>query len=213
MKKLYAYERIGPHNYDILCLIYGTLLGDCYGECRNGSIRFCFQQENSNVEYIMWFHKYLSERGYCSIKKPRLSKRIGLKNKIRFRYDFNTYSYTSFYFIWESFYKNSKKIVPRNLELFFTPLCLAVWFMNDGTVCNDSVKLCTNSFSLEDLTYLIFLFYKKYQIIATVHKAGVKDQYTLYIRKESHTKFCLLIKPFMIPSMQYKLNKYIYKKS
>jgi hypothetical protein len=38
-------KRIGPHNYEILCILIGSLLGDGYmGKYGNGS-RFCFYQK------------------------------------------------------------------------------------------------------------------------------------------------------------------------
>jgi hypothetical protein len=43
---------IGPHNVDILSILYGTLLGDSSIEKRCNNIRFSFQQENRNVEYL-----------------------------------------------------------------------------------------------------------------------------------------------------------------
>jgi len=44
---------IGEHTEQILSIFYGTLLGDSHIEKRSGNIRFTFQQENKNVEYLM----------------------------------------------------------------------------------------------------------------------------------------------------------------
>jgi hypothetical protein len=44
--------KIGPHSQEILSIFYGTLLGDSHIEKRSNNIRFCFQQENKNVEYL-----------------------------------------------------------------------------------------------------------------------------------------------------------------
>jgi len=51
-EKKRALKRIGPHNLDILSIIYGTLLGHTQLEKRNNNVRFFFQQENINVEYL-----------------------------------------------------------------------------------------------------------------------------------------------------------------
>jgi len=86
------------HNIDILSLLFGSLLGDSWGECRNknkSSVRFILQQENSNLEYLFWYHSYLSLRGYCSGTKPKKYKRIGLRNKIRYYYKISTYSFSN----------------------------------------------------------------------------------------------------------------------
>jgi len=46
-------KRIGPHNYDILSLVIGSLLGDGSMEkCSNGS-RFVYYQAKINGEYLL----------------------------------------------------------------------------------------------------------------------------------------------------------------
>lgn len=122
-------NKIGPHNIDVLSLLFGSLLGDCHAECRSkSSIRFNIQQENSNCEYLFWYHKFLSQRNYCSSKKPKLYKRIGKKNKIRFYYKINTYSYKNLSWFYYAFYEEKKKRIPNKemLEEYLTPLALAV---------------------------------------------------------------------------------------
>jgi ubiquinol-cytochrome c reductase cytochrome b subunit len=66
-----ALRRIGPHNYDVLSLIMGSMLGDSNAERHGNGTRIRLQQESSNVEYLMWFHKFLASRGYCSTTKPK----------------------------------------------------------------------------------------------------------------------------------------------
>jgi len=51
--KLRAVKRIGPHNFDILCILMGSLLGDSYAEKHGNGTRFCFQQEHSNNAYLL----------------------------------------------------------------------------------------------------------------------------------------------------------------
>lgn len=74
-------NRIGPHNYNILCLIFGSLLGDSYPETRNNSTRIHFKQEDSNVKYLHHIWKLINDAGYCSDEKPELKPRIGKKIK------------------------------------------------------------------------------------------------------------------------------------
>jgi len=54
-KKLtYAKNKIGAPNIDVLCLLFGSLLGDCHGQQRSSSsVRFTMNQSNKNVEYLM----------------------------------------------------------------------------------------------------------------------------------------------------------------
>lgn len=54
-KRITAESRVGPHNLDILSIIYGSLLGDSHAERRfsgNGT-RISFVQESSHTEYLL----------------------------------------------------------------------------------------------------------------------------------------------------------------
>jgi LAGLIDADG DNA endonuclease family len=97
-RKLTSYERIGPHNIDIISIIVGSTLGDSHLEKRKRGIgtRVKFEQCSKNIEYLMWFHKYLSIRGYCMTKKPIMRKRINEKGTILFHYVVNSYTFSSF---------------------------------------------------------------------------------------------------------------------
>src|SRR6267143_671791 len=83
--KLRGIYRIGPHNKDVLSIIFGSLLGNAHAEKRlNGmGTRISFFQEDSHVEYILSLHKLLSEYGYCNSKKPIIGRRLGSKGKLR----------------------------------------------------------------------------------------------------------------------------------
>jgi LAGLIDADG DNA endonuclease family len=53
--KIRADKRIGPHNFEILSIIFGSLLGDAYAERRvtgNGT-RISFYQEGSHLSYLL----------------------------------------------------------------------------------------------------------------------------------------------------------------
>ena len=200
----------GPHNIDIYSLIFGSLLGDSYAEKRNGSTRFIFQQEESNVSYLMWFHKYLAARGYCSPKKPKLETRIGPKGKVRFLSRVRTYSFASFNWIYDAFYSNSKiKEVPKDLSwTLLTPLALAVWIMDDGTPVSAGLKIATKAFKEEDILFLCDVLNKKYNLYARPHRD--RQQIVVYIPKAGMPQLGHLTSGYMVPSMHRKLNGYYF---
>ena len=210
-KIIKADQRIGPHNIDVIYLIIGSLLGDSHIEKRNKGFRLLFEQSNHNVEYLMWFHKFLAIKGYCNEKIPKLHKRIKKDNKVFFHYRINTYTFNSFSWIHEMFYKWDSillkfiKIVPSNISEYLTPLALAIWFMDDGSKSGDSVRIATNCFTLEEIENLCQVLLLKYNILATPQKAGKKKGYILYIQKKSKPIFIKLVKPYMIKSLTYKL--------
>lgn len=216
VKKLYSYERIGPHNIDILSIIIGSALGDGYLQRRKSDLgtRLNLEQCNRNVEYLMWFHNYLFIRGYCNSKKPKLIKRIRKKGKIYFSYRIKTYSFTSFNWLRDMFYtfdltqNKWKKIVPINIEEYLTPLALAIWFMVDGSKMGSSVYIAINCFNEKEILFLSETIKMKYGIISSKVSSGVNKGYRLYIYKNSLPLFSSIVKPYMLPSMYYKLNGY-----
>jgi ubiquinol-cytochrome c reductase cytochrome b subunit len=60
--RLKAIYRIGPHNKDVLSIIFGSLLGDGHAEKRQSGkgTRITFYQEHSHIEYMFYLHKLLS---------------------------------------------------------------------------------------------------------------------------------------------------------
>ena len=212
--RITSLERIGPHNIDIISIIIGSLLGDGHLEKRNRGIgtRIKFEQSNKNVEYLMWFHSYFSTRGYCNINKPELKKRIRKNGEIYFHYSINTFTFSSFNWIHDMFYMCSEgkyvKIIPHNIEQYLTPLALAIWFMDDGSKLKKGAKIATNCFTYKELSQLCEILKNKFNLTVTIHSGGENKGYTLYISSQSMTTFSNIVKPFMLPTLYYKLGDY-----
>ena len=211
IRKLTSKERIGPHNIDIISLIIGSTLGDSHLEKRKNGIgtRVIFEQSNRNVEYLMWFHSYLSSRGYCNSTKPKLQIRIKQKGKVFYQYRVSSYTFSSLNWIHEMFYKlvDNKyvKFVPLNIEEYLTPLALAIWFMDDGSSLGKGARIATNCFTLEEVNFLCKVLKSKYNIVATSVKCGKDKGYIIYIHVSSMELFTNIVKPYLLPSLYYKL--------
>lgn len=203
-----ADKRIGPHNQDIISVIYGLLLGDGYANCRSGEgVRISIKQSIVHKEYLFWLYKFFNSRGYCSNLEPRLYKRtIKDYDKIYYGYEFSTFTFRSFNWIYKSFYVNGgKKKVPLNIELYLTPLSLAVLISDDGTYTNAGVRIATNAFEKHEVEFLGEIIKKKFDLDYTIQKLSYKNQYSLYIKKNSMVKLRELILPHLHPSMHYKV--------
>ncbi|KAJ3392365.1 hypothetical protein HDU92_008496 [Lobulomyces angularis] len=111
-------------------ILFGTLLGDGYGERLKIGTRFIMQQEDSN----------LSDYGYCKYERPKLERRVVKGGKIRFYFRLRTYSYSSLNWIHDLFYYQGIKIVPFNIGDFLTPQALAIWIMDDGTLNSSGMR-------------------------------------------------------------------------
>ena len=214
--RITSLERIGPHNIDIISIIIGSLLGDGHLEKRNRGIgtRIKFEQSNKNVEYLMWFHSYLSTRGYCNTDKPKLKTRIRKNGEIYFHYSLNSYTFSSLNWIHDMFYKpigaegKYVKIIPQNIEKYLNPIALAIWFMDDGSKLKKGAKIATNCFTYKELLQLCEILKNKFNLTVTIHSGGKNKGYTLYISSLSMTTFSNIIKPYVLPSLYYKLGDY-----
>lgn len=207
VNRLRGIYRIGPHNKDIISIIFGSLLGDAYGKKRFLKVgtSFTFYQEASHVKYLMFLHKLFSELGYCNPNWLFINTRLGSKGKIRKVARFTTRTYTSFNWIYDLWYDNKIKHVPKCIDQYMTPLTLAIWIMDNGVKIGKDIKLDTNSFSYNDCLLLIKALNNNFNIKASIQLTEKKDQYLIYIWKESMTDLINIISPYIIPEMKYKL--------
>ena len=199
--------RIGPHNKDILSIIFGSLLGDAHAEKRllGTGTRIAFYQEGSHKNYILYLHNLFSVFGYCNPKIPYITTRLGVKGKVRKIIRFSTWTYTSFNWIHDLWYKNNIKCVPECIGEYLTPLALAIWIMDDGGKVGKSLKFATNSYTYNDCLILVKALNDNFNLKASIQLAGAKDQYIIYIWKESMEDLRKIVDPYIIPEMKYKI--------
>ena len=110
----------------------------------------------------------------------------------------------------EKFYTEDRtKIVTKNILNKITPLGLAIWYMDDGTLCFHkdgsfaNCELYTCSFSKEENELIISWLKRKYNLQATLRLR--KDKfYSIAFNKSEAIKFIELVKEYIHKSMQYK---------
>lgn len=92
LKRIRADSRIGPHNKNVISIIFGSLLGDGYAEYRNkgNGTRIRFYQEGIHLFYLLWLHQILAELDYCNPIIPKIQTRLGQKGVVRKIIRFNT---------------------------------------------------------------------------------------------------------------------------
>jgi hypothetical protein len=186
-----------------ICL--GSLLGDMninvnmQGKCRI-SMFHCLEQK----EYLYWFYNELKN----FVKTP--PKNVVQHDKKQNRYypqmRFSTLTYDAFGKLYDLCYSNDgKKYVTEEwLKLIKdSALALAIWYMDDGTLGTDNhCTLATCSFSLEEHDLLIDLL-ANWNLGVKVITMGKHEH--IYFSVEEADAFFKIIKPFVLPSMQYKL--------
>ena len=208
LSRLKCIYKIGPHNKDVISIIFGSLLGNAKGEKNLLGIvtKFNFSQEAVHIKYLLFLHKFFSELGYCNLELPIITTKLGNNGKIRKIGKFSTWNYSSFNWIYDIWYINKIKHVPECIEKYLTPLALAIWIMDDGAKVGNSLKFVTNSFSYLDCFLIVKALNNNFNIKASIQLAGPKDQYMIYIWKESMTDLINIVSPYIIPEMRYKLN-------
>jgi hypothetical protein len=198
-----ASSRIGPHNQDVLSVIIGSLLGDGYANARTiEGVRFSYRQSEIHKDYLFWLYEFFFQRGYCSSLKPRRYTRR-VKGKEYYGYEFNTFTFRSLKWIHKLFYKEGVKYINPNLELYLTPLALAIWIMDDGCWTGSGVRIATNCFKLEEVKLLANMLVKLYGLNYTIQT--IEGHHSIYITKDSIAMLKALVLPHVIPSMRYKL--------
>lgn len=212
-KRLLATSRVGPHNMDILSIIFGSLLGNSdverYTNPSGGGngTRISFTQEATHKEYLLWLHNLISNLGYCTQKIPKIQTRLGIGGKIRYILRYHTFTYSSINWIYDLWYVNGVKSVPKNIGDFITPLALAIWIIAEGDRVGKGIKFYTNSFSYEDSLLLSKTLFDKYNLHTSVQSAGVKNEYIIYVFKESMPSLRDIVRPYVVSSMLYKLGE------
>jgi hypothetical protein len=75
--------------------------------------------------------------------------------------------------------------------------------MCDGAVKNEGLTLCTDNFNVIEVVKLLNVLIVKYNINATLQFNNKLPR--IYIGKNEMNKLKLIVSPFMISSMNYKL--------
>lgn len=178
-------------------IIIGSLLGDGYLRIVPGRSDALLEINHSysQKEYVDWKFKML--KSLC-----RSAPKMRQSNGGRVAYRFSTRQSGELTEIYKLFYKNKTKRIPSNITL--NPIMLAVWFMDDGSMCRESdVYLNTQQFNDEDQTRCKIML-ENIGIECAVNKDKIYSR--LRLKKSSLPRLRDLISAHIIPSMAYKLS-------
>lgn len=182
-------------------IVVGLALGDGHLETNNGkTYRLMVEHGIQQKEYLDWIYNQFQE---WTGTPPKLK----LKNGKPFSYHFSTYSHELLGFYGEKFYFNKKKVMPEIIEELITPLSLAIWFMDDGSLKSkrhNTYIIHTLGFQKAELERIQEVLKRKFEIETRLHKQ--KEKYLrLYILSKSALKFRKIVSPHILPSLEYKL--------
>lgn len=184
--------------------INGCLLGDGRLECRSkeGSARLRIHHGWKQKDFVFWKYKALKDLVFCPPRKIVCWKNP--KNgEDYYSWYFHTKTIAEFKEFYKTFYRDEKKILPKNIFDLLTPLSLTVWIMDDGCNTGDSLILNTQNYSIKEHLKLQKVFREKFGILSTINKD--RDEFRLRFNKENASKLIRIIMPRIIPSMEYKI--------
>jgi hypothetical protein len=189
---------------DIISIIIGSLLGNCEIIKMHNICYIVFNQIKSNKEnYLLIIYYKLIELGYCTIIKTNLKNFNHKTNR-------SYYIYLKFYmdlnWIHEMFYPKNRKIIPKNIGNYITPLSISMWLINDGALIkNKGILFKANCFTLNEIKLISNILNENYNIQTSIVKTGVINQYNIYIIKSSKNILKNIVKPFISPIILYNL--------
>ena len=173
-------------------VVIGSLLGD--GHLVATTRGFAFRVNHGLIQkaYVDWKYSQLEELTNSS---PRASGNC---------YYFRTVSHPYFDELRRLFYRQAQKILPLQLDEWFTPLVLAVWIMDDGARDGRQLRINSQCFSAQENTRLIEIMKAKLGITASLNRD--KGKFRLRIAATSMSCVRQIVAPYIVPSMQYKLS-------
>lgn len=193
-----------PINKRQKSIIVGSILGDGYLEYGGfHGTRLQIKQKEDRREYIFWLYKEL--HNLCFSPPKQKSDNNQWYVATRFLVELTS--------LYQTFYPKGKKEIPENIsDLIISPLTLAVWYMDDGSLdwrpkSHYAFLISADSFSLAGATRLKKMLRKNFGVKAKVYMpfSRQKRYPKIYIGREGRDRFLQLIKPYILKSFSYKL--------
>lgn len=194
-------------------VVYGSMFGDggVYRSTKSRHFHYMECHSPNQREYIKWKYAVLFPLGTNGIKESTRFHRIRLKNYTTLKFRTKNHSY--FTRLRRYFYVCGKKKINRRLLNKLTDVGLAVWFMDDGHCHKNNngypqLNISTCDFSEKENDLIVSYFSEVWGINVRIHNR--KKYPVLYFNKPNAVKFIKIIRPYILPCMEYKI-RYFHK--
>lgn len=191
---------------DVHQLILGSILGDASIRCNSKHL------DKAPTAYLEETHS-VSQAAYCKWKAEKL-KNVGISfigEDNRGNTLFRTYPSYALLEYGRKYYgsKTSKHFTTDILNLL-SPLGLAVWYMDDGTISKNArnASICFGRNAFDDDPYaLLVKFKERFGLSPKLYKKGKGEKYWYSIEflGEEFDRFITIISPHIPKCMSYKL--------
>jgi recombination protein RecA len=184
------------------------------------------EHEAPKEDYLAWKASILA--GFCRTKYKKYHHPDG-KGFVTEPYDtvkMRSGPHPLYGSLWKRFYYDSRKTFDEHLIDSLSPLGLAIWFMDDGSLAYKGrtktaekkqiaakcwqVTFATHCFSKVENEALCRLLHKKFGLVLTVQKQN--SYWYIALSAKSQQLFWSLVAPYIaqVPSMHYKLPPVIF---
>lgn len=212
--------KITPLSQHVRDILLGSLLGD--GSLalnpKYKSPRFSFRHSTKQKEYFFWKMEALKlisgESCYWLQGSEQKPDGFGVA---KYRYQSRALnSLTEIYNLTHKRVSGTKVRVTRKWLNQLSPLSLAIWWQDDGSLVSDSRQgvICTDGFSLKEVEIIHQYFKSVWNIETKIGRVSGQEKYRIWIRSsEELKKFLRIIIPHIfVKSMLYKI-LLVYKDS
>lgn len=192
-------------------ILLGMILGDGYLQKtgkKNARVRL--EHSIKQEEYLVWKGSQFPD--FFQGKPKKLTRFNPVYKKIYTYYRWQSNASPEIGIFRQKFYDDNRnrKIIPRELpELFVNSLSLAVWFMDDGYFYQrDKIAyIYIPKYTSEEIGILRRTLRNNFFLVPKIKIK--KEGNPVFIFSVSETqKLISLIKPFIIPSMEYKISSF-----
>lgn len=193
---------------DLKQLLIGSLLGDgtiSSNGPRSKNYYLCIAHALKQKEYLLFKKAILDKYNLTSSYIERTYEDKRFKNptytEVRIKSRLHPF-FTKLRL--ENYDETGHKRVHMNFVRDITALGLAIWYLDDGYVTKNSCIFSTCSFTLEEQEVLSRILLDKFDL----HFNLGKHNNSMYLQAADFPKFIKIIKPYVIPEMEYKLIPY-----
>lgn len=196
--------------------VVGMILGDaCIPTLREGR----------RTQHLQFAHK-AADREYAEFKLQLLAhlnetKIIESSNTVKgITYPcvvVRTLSHPFYNKLSDHMYYEGRKTVTEHVMKCLTPLGLALWYMDDGTLAGEmgyrNPFICSHNFNQCENELMCRMIHKKFGITFRTIRKNVKDKtyYWMRLRRKDREKFFDIIKEFVPDCMKRKINPDFYE--
>jgi len=197
---------------ELKSFLTGLVLGD--GTIDKGVTKRAFRIKSINFDFIDYIATELQNTPFTiKIKEFPATYKNGINRKPYKELAIKAHPY--FNKKYNHFYNDYKKRrISKEVLTWLTPCGLANWYMSDGYIVNVGknsgkiynrrVEIATDRYTEHDVDKIINMFENKYNYEMTKVKRR-EGVYRIRFKLKSAQHFLLMIEPYIVPSMRYKI--------